>query len=577
MKVSDYVVDFLAEKGIDTIFGYQGSSVAHTINSISSNGKVKYVQLYHEQAAGFAANAYACVRQDSFGVAIACSGPGSTNLITSIANAFYDSIPCLYITGQVSTNGIRKDKSIRQLGFQETDIVEIVKPITKYAVRIDEASKIGYYLDKAYYLMINGRQGPVLIDIPHNIQASHVDLEKIEHFNPTVGKQRQEEIPWTQIMNLLKKSKRPLVLIGGGIHGNKCKEKLYDVIHKYDLPVVSSYRGKDKFDNFDIHYIGTIGAYGNRYANLAVRYCDLLLVIGSRIDGRQTGDDMDGFAPSANIIYVDIDQNEIATKPSRYIKVNCDAEKFLIELCEQITIRADKKWMDIIQKWKIKMPNRTEYRIEEYVNPQAMLEDLSLLIKNDQYFTTSDVGQNQIWVNSSAIIGKKGLLLQSCGLGAMGYSLPAAIGAYFARKVMAISINGDGGIQMNMQELQTIARERLPIKIFVFNNKSLGLIRIYQKKALGGNYVGSVEGYSSPDYEKIAGAYGLEYCLINNNNYMDSIRNILNKKIAILVEVIISSDSTSYPEPAYKRAVYDQEPMLTKNEWKDLEGQVYGM
>lgn len=576
MKVSDYIVDFFVQKGIDIIFGYQGSSVAHIIDSIYRNQDVKYIQLYHEQAAGFAANGYASVSEGGFGVAVACSGPGSTNLVTSIANAFYDSIPCFFITGQVSTSGIRTNRNMRQLGFQETDIVDIVKPITKYAVQVRDPRKIGYCLEEAYYMMQKGRKGPVLLDIPHNIQASQVEEIRANQFIANSDKKRKDEIDLHKVVEVLQKSKRPLVLIGGGITSDYCKKKIKKIIHKWKIPVVSSYRGKDKFDNFNENYLGIIGAYGNRCANIAVQYCDFLLVLGSRIDGRQSGDDMENFAPNATVVYVDIDQAEIDAKPERYIKLNVDIKDFLKEAEFWNMNTQIEPWKVSIQNWKSRYKVELEYTITENVNPQKFFYEMTSFLSNKNYFITADVGQNQIWINSSAIIGENGRLIQSCGLGTMGYSLPAAIGAYYKSNGIGISVSGDGGIQMNIQELQTISRENIPIKIFIINNNSLGLIRVYQEKALGGRFTGSVEGFSSPDYCKLAEAYGIKYYRIDTNDYYSIIREILEDDVPILVEVCVSGESTSYPGPAYKCAVYNQEPLLSDKEWKDIEGEAYG-
>lgn len=575
MKVSDYIVEFLSKKGVEIIFGYQGSSIAHIIDSISKHGKVEYMQLYHEQAAGFAANGYASTGNGKFGVAVVCSGPGSTNLVTSIANAFYDSIPCFFITGQVSTGGIRTNKNMRQLGFQETDIVEIVKTITKYAVRVEDTQKIGYYLDKAYYMMMEGRKGPVLIDIPHNVQAGQIEMSNISRFISSQEKKIRREDEIRKVESALKDTKRPLILVGGGLSDNYTCSLLKNLVNKWDIPVVSSYRGKDKFDNFDKHYIGTIGAYGNRCANIAIQYCDFLLVLGSRIDGRQTGDDIENFAKDAKIIYIDIDQSELDEKPKRYIKIKSSIDDFLknIEIIKpSIEIN---NWKKNIQYLKEKFNIESEYKIAEDVNPQKFLRDITLFIQDKKYFLVADVGQNQIWINSSGLISEEGKLLQSCGLGAMGYSLPAAIGAYYAEKVTGISVSGDGGIQMNIQEFQTVARENIPLKIFIMNNNSLGLIRVYQEKALQGNYVGSVQGFSSPDYRKLAMAYGIKYYLVTGNNYNNLIKNILEESGPVIVEVRVSSNSTAYPGPAYKCAVYNQEPLLKDEEWKDIEEKIY--
>jgi acetolactate synthase-1/2/3 large subunit len=577
MKVSDYIVSFLEKLGTTVIFGYQGSSISHIIDSISRNDKMNYIQAFHEQAAAFAANGYAEVGGE-VGVAVSCSGPGAINLMNGIANAYYDSHRCMFITGQVSTPGIRLNKKIRQLGFQETDIVSMVEPITKYAVTIMKAEDIAYHLEKAVFFMTSGRPGPVVIDIPHNIQASIINENSLKHFELPVVEKVDERINITKSIEMLKNSKRPVLLLGGGAKGIKTDPCLISKLKKMKVPMVSSYRGKDILDNTSANYFGVIGAYGNRGANFLVKYCDIIIVVGSRLDGRQTGDNLISFANGAKVIYVDIDNVEISEKPGRFVKICCDSNKFLHEMLEELDeYEWNEKWISVAEKWKKRFDSCSEYIENKLVNPNKFVFDLVKCINGASILTT-DVGQNQIWTNSSVLIEDGGYLIQSCGLGAMGYSLPAAIGAYFKyQNLPLLCICGDGGFQMNMQELQTIAIQKIPVKIFILNNKSLGLIRIYQNKALNSNCIGSVHGFSSPDYEKLAKAYDLPFYRLQNNEYHDMLNLIVDLDTACLVEVCISENSTCFPEPTYKSTVENQSPLLSDRQRVQIEEEVYNI
>lgn len=576
MKLSDYVVSYLEKFGIDTIFGYQGSSVAHLVDSVSKSKNITYIQTLHEQAASFAANGYALCK-NSIGAALACSGPGAINLINGIANSYYDSVPCIFITGQVSTSGIRDENSkIRQLGFQETDIVSIVKSITKYAVTIKNKDEIAFHLEKAFYLMLEGRPGPVLLDIPHNIQASIVEPERFKHFKRVNKKNVLSKNTIKESIEILKKAQRPLMLLGGGARSLKDNDTLEMFLRESNLPVISSYLGKDIIDNEIVNYIGVLGAYGNRYANWAVQYCDVLLIIGSRIDERQTGGDLGCFAEDAQIIYVDIDSWENMGKPERYLKIVAESSEFIKILLEDLKgVKWSQSWLTAINIWKNRYVHWKEYTLSDGVNPNKFIFDLTC--KTTKSFAiTVDVGQNQIWTNASSLLKKGCYLIQSGGLGSMGFSLPAAIGAFYSHRYEEIfCFCGDGGIQMNIQELGTISTNKIPIKIIVFNNQSLGLIRVYQEKALKSNFEGSVYGFASPQYEDIAKAYSIEYIQISDNNYDEKLQYIIENNEAMLVEVRISKQSTCFPEPTYRSTFNNQSEVLANEEKERIRLEAY--
>lgn len=577
MKLSDYIATFLKSNGVDTVFGYQGSSISHTIDSICRCDGITFVENRHEQAAAFAANGYALAK-NHVGVAISCSGPGATNLITGIADAYYDSLPCLFISGQVSTREMRKNNDIRQFGFQETDIVSLVAPITKYAVTIMDPSRIAYEMEKAMYLMKDGRHGPVLLDIPHNVQGSNIDVEQLEHFVlPTVHTNTNLSVLCQEITEMISKSERPVLLLGGGCRALIVDQGSVGFLENISIPIVSSYRGKDIINNYSSNYCGTLGIYGNRSANLAVKHCDLLLVLGSRLDGRQTGGDYAQFADNAKVVVIDLDEAELDQMPDSYKKICADVRCFVSVLSTNTFVKKD-VWLSLVKKWSERYPDDCEYTILDKVNPNKFLQKLSNMVNKEVIFTL-DVGQNQLWGNTSLKIGKESTLLQSCGLGTMGFALPAAIGGYCASHKQTICICGDGGFQMNVQELQTIISQNIPIKIFVLNNQSLGLIRVYQSKALNNRFFGSVDGFGSPDYEILAKAYGILYDKIEDNKYDEKLKDVLAVDGPCLVEVCVSENSTCYPEPTYLSTIENQSPILTDDEKNTIRlevGKLYG-
>ena len=570
MKLSDYLAEYISHQVASVVFGYQGSSVCHMIDSIHSHPGLTFVESRHEQGAAFAANAYAQLSR-SAGVALSCSGPGAINLVAGIANAFFDSIPCLFLCGQVSTKELRPDERLRQYGFQETDIVSLVKPITKYAVQIREPQQIAYELEKAVSLMKSGRPGPVLLDVPHDVQRSDVDTERLAHYAPPLPEDaRPLEADLAAVETCFNSSKRPVIVLGGGCSELAEHGALKQYLAGLRVPVVVSYRGRDVWSNEDPHFGGVIGAYGNRSANWAVYHSDMLLGIGTRLDNRQTGGDMASFAPKARKFAVDVDPVELTCKGDYVQGIRADAIAFLRELAARDRLRPHNgSWADVVSKWVLRMPASRDYQLPG-VNPNKLLEQIGRMGGKDAVFT-ADVGQNQIWTNASLFMCRGARLLQSGGLGSMGYALPAAVGAAFAdpgRPVICLS--GDGGFQMNVQELQTVRLHDLPVKAFVFNNRSLGLIRIYQQKAMGGRVPGSVEGFGSPEYKTLADAYGFRYARIDEEIEDKRMKAMLTDPAPYLIEVCVHEGSTCCPEPTYMRSVENQSPILSDKEAEEI-------
>lgn len=565
MKVSDFIVEFLAKHGVTHIFGYAGGAVTHILDSIYKNSDMEFVSVYHEQAAAFAAEGYARIKND-IGVALATSGPGATNLITGIGSAFFDSIPCLYITGQVNTYEYKGDSSIRQLGFQETDIVSIVAPITKYAVRVSEPKSIQYELQKAVALANNPRKGPVLLDIPMDIQRADIDPDSLSIYEEERKEGHNNVEQLKEVIKIINNSSRPVILAGGGVRTAGASELLCEFARETSIPVVSSLMGLDACN--DNSFYGLIGTYGNRYANYALANSDVILALGSRLDTRQTGTNIYTFAREAKIIRIDIDKNELQRQIKKdELSLNMDVADFLRSInknMDSISLHDLEPWCAILMEYKKKY---SSYAKEALTDPNYIMSRISEATKEGDIICL-DVGQNQMWAAQSLDLKKKQRLLLSGGMGAMGFSLPVAIGAYYAmpdKNIVAIA--GDGGFQMNIQELQLIKRNKLPIKVIIMNNNCLGMIRHFQEMYFEGRYGGTITGYEAPDFCSIAQSYGVESISINKEEELCKIEETLNTNHAMLICIQLPQTTYVYPKLAVGKPIEDQEPLLDRVEF----------
>lgn len=551
MKASDYIVEYLLRQNITDVFGYPGGMVTHLMDSLSKF-PIKSHVTYHEQGAAFAACGYAQTT-GKVGVAYATSGPGATNLITGICNAYFDSIPTLFITGQVNTFEYKGDLGVRQRGFQETDIVSIVSPVTKYAVRITDATKLKWYLDYAFYIALEGRRGPVLLDIPMDIFRADIDPQSMEGFEAPVY---NRDTSFDKLKEALSKASRPVILAGSGIKTSNAADKFNEVIRKHDIPVVTTMLAVDTAkDSY-----GFIGAYGTRTANFIVAKSDLVISLGARLDVRQTGARRENFAPDAVIVRVEIDAGELSLRVhDDEIQIHADVNDVLDTLLEADT-RDLTGWNEVCRKIREELKDIDDRLPNKYVSR------ISELIPENSVITT-DVGQNQVWVAQSFKVKDGQRIFFSGGHGAMGYSLPAAIGCALADGKAVYSFQGDGGIQMNIQELQTIARENLPVKIILFNNSALGMIRHFQEMYFEDNYVQTVPsgGYTVPDFGAIAAAYKIPYRCIGKVEEIDD--SLFDAEGPQFVEVRITEPTYVYPKLEYGKPNQDQEPLLDRKRY----------
>lgn len=531
-KVSDYIANYLVEQGVDKVFGYIGGNNAHIFDSVDNHPNMELVNSIHEQGSGFAAEGYARVR-NTLGVATATSGPGATNLITPLVSCFLDSIPVVFITGQVNTYEYKYDIPVRQIGFQETDIVSIVKPVTKYTVLIDNVENIRYELEKACFLAQYGRKGPVLVDIPINIQYQSFEPDKMLSFYESdefkslnANEKSIENKVVKPVVDLLNNAQKPLILVGGGVRLSNAKEELLSLLEKTEIPVISSLMGKDVVSQEYTYNLGFIGVYGVNQALTALEKCDFLLILGSRLDARQTTRDLEGFAANAKIVHVDIDQNELGLRKKADIEINDDIKKFLFQMNhENIKVNIS-EWHDTVLSYKKSLRSTTKFNLAEHV-PSQILATLSKYL-NESDVVCVDVGMHQMWSAQSLENKISQRVLYSGGLGAMGFALPVAIGATLGSGERAIVISGDGGFQMNLQELEVIKRRGLPIKVFIINNGVLGMVKQMQSEYLEHNYIGTQNDYSTPSFKKIAEAYGIRAHEISD---IAMIENLIKKTL----------------------------------------------
>lgn len=570
MKVSDYIVQFLCKKGIKYVFGHIGGFNADILDSLYLNKNIKYVLNYHEQASAFAANAYSAIKNDT-GVAMSSGAPSSCNLIPGIANAYFDSNPCIFICGSSNSLGSKESDNIRQNLFEEIDMLPIVSSITKYAVKINNPLDIRYELEKAFYTANEGRKGPVLIDIPYNIAREDIDTANLKSFEQQ-NIDKYDDFNIEQIKTILQNSKMPLILAGGGMKSNYARKKLKELLKKIKIPVVASLCGLDVLPHNHECYLGFIGHYGNRYANLAVAHCDCLIVLGSRLDERQLGGYKTKLSENTKIIRVDIDKFELGRKIPETLSIFSPVENFLSNLLKEDLESYDySNWRNLLNSWKNKYPS---YDLSsDKINANNFLRYISDLLPSDAIIC-ADVGQNQMSTAQVVKLDNNRRLLNSAGYASMGFSLPAAIGAAYVtdKKTMILSINGDGGLQMNIQELQTIKRDNLPVNIILLNNHCLGMIRKTQERLFNGRCFASVQGYSAPNFQAISKAYEIPYLCIKSVDDYIKVQDFLSSSSPRFVEVTLPVNIENYPEPG--DYIDRQNPLLNEAEIEKIKDEI---
>jgi acetolactate synthase-1/2/3 large subunit len=562
MKASDFIASFLSKKGIESVFELSGGMITHILDSLNQTTDIKIITMHHEQAAAFAAEGYARITGLP-GVALATSGPGATNLLTGIGSCFFDSTPAVFITGQVNTHEQKGERDIRQLGFQETDIVAMARPITKACFLVNDADELEEVFEKAFALATEGRPGPVLIDIPMNVQRAQIEVkENFSHDNKPIV---ISEDTLNALIKDIKNAKRPLILAGRGIKAGNSQSAFDQFIQKTQIPVTTTLLGLDTISYDDDLRIGFIGSYGNRWANIAFGECDLLIVLGSRLDIRQTGADTK-FIENRKIYHIDCESGEVNNRVTGCVGIIANLNDFFpqFEKASQSTeFYLPTEWLNHVNELRAEWPDINELT-PEGINPNKFMHALSKASAENKVYL-ADVGSHQMWSAQSLEIDKGQHFLTSGGMGAMGFSLPAGIGACIAlNNQPVVVIIGDGCMQINIQELQTIVRNNLKVKIVVLNNRTLGMIRQFQDSYFESRYQSTYWGYSAPDFSKVAIAYGIDAMTIESPDDIASAVSWLwtdeNKDKPQLLQVMVDPHTNTYPKIAFGKPITEMEP-----------------
>jgi acetolactate synthase I/II/III large subunit len=563
IKISDLVIETLQKEGVNIFFGVTGGAVVHFFDSISKRKGVSSIFFNHEQSAAFAVEAYAKSKK-GIGAGIFTTGPGATNALTGLAAAWLDSIPCVFISGQSRTTSTIGQRNLRQVGTQEVNIVEMVKPITKYAVTVRHLHEVKYHLHKAIFLARHGRAGPVWIDIPVDISWSSIIKTELKDFDskreyPTDNSNALNASLLKKLQSFLNDSKRPLLVIGQGARLAGVENELKEIIEKFSIPFVTTWSMCDFLESDHLLNIGRLGISGQRGANLAVQNCDTLICIGTHLNNSITGTLFDAFAREAKVVVVNIDKDEIDNIPVKVdLKINCDVKDFLIEFSSlgKLLIK-NKTWLTKCISYSELNDFSEKYAdIQEGINSLYFKKVISDKANENTIFVTDGGGTN-VYSSFQACFNKKNQkLILSTGICSMGSGLPEAIGVYFANpECPIICFIGDGSFPFNMQEFQLVKDLKLPIKFFILNNNGYTSIKTTQADFLGGNFIGSSPdaGIHLIDIEKAASCFGIDYCLLNNNNQMMSeLDKILDSNEAIICEIILSNDEIIEPRQGYK-------------------------
>ena len=564
-----------------------GGGAMHLNDSLGKSKKIKYVCCLHEQACAIAAEAYARVN-NKIGLLMVTTGPGGTNALTGVAGAYLESTPMFVVSGQVKRLDMINGQGIRQQGMQELDIISVVKSITKYAALVDDPLLIKYHIDRALYEAMNGRKGPVWLDIPLDVQATMIDENSLIGYTPfELPKNTNLEKHVLRVIDYLNESERPVLLAGNGIRLANAIDEFKELIDVLNIPVLTTWNGIDLIENNNPLFFGRPGGLGHRYANFIQQNSDFFLSIGARLNLLQTGYNFDGFAREATKVMVDIDESELhKTNVRPDLPICADAKEFIRLLLKNkhlIKKNNREKWFEYSKNVRDKYPLiRKEYYEENgYANTYVLLNEITDKMSNDEVYVAGSSG-SCIDISMQAFKVKSGQrVFTTKGLASMGYGLPSTIGAALASNKKVVSVNGDGGFQMNIQELHTIRRMNLPIKIFVLCNDGYGAIFNTQTNLFNGNLVACNEksNLSIPNIYDISNAYKIRTVVINDNSEIEAkVEEVLSGFDPVVCCVHVPLDLKALPKQvSYKRSDGQMEslpleymsPMLSDEELKE--------
>lgn len=572
-RVSNYIADFFAQSGIETIFTVVGGGAMYLNDSFGHHPKLHCIYNHHEQASAMAADAYFRINNEMAGVCVT-SGPGAINALNGVAGAFQDSIPMIIVSGQTKTVLMTRNSGLdlRTLGNQEFDIMSALGKMTKFSETVMDAEDIRYYLEKAFFLALNGRPGPCWLEVPVDIQGSIIDTEtlhgydiELENSGAVLDSDKELKNKIELIYNKLKSAKRPVLYVGNGVRISGGKDFLYKLTERLHIPVVTCWDSIDLIESDNPFYVGRAGMMGDRPGNFAVQNSDLVLAIGNRLNIYQVGYQLDTWAREAFVIDVDIDEKELKKPTIRVdLPVCYDASKFISMLLSKLHNDSDihkntKAWLIKCQMWKEKYPvvQKKHYEQESPLNVYAFIDSLSRALPEEMITVVAN-GSASVVGSATYYIKNNQRFIMNCGMSSMGYDLPAAIGACIgAGNKAIICIAGDGSIMMNIQELQTIVTNNLPIKIILINNQGYQQIRLTQTNIFKKNLVGvgpDSNDLGFPDFGKVAYAFELPYMKCERKAEMiNAIRWLLNEPKYCLLEVCCSTDQAFEPKSATKR------------------------
>lgn len=567
MKASDALAQFLITHRVQTCFELVGGMITHLLDSFAESGQFNIVSMHHEQSAAFAAEGVARYTQGkTVAVAMGTSGPGATNLITGIGSCWFDSVPCLFITGQVNTRELKGERAIRQQGFQELDIVEVSRSLTKYAVRVDRPEDLLPALHQALSFALSGRQGPVLIDIPNDVQRTDIpDALVTQWLNTPLNIETASEADrnaLNALAELCATAERPLICIGGGARWADAMDDWLQTADTLGIPYVSTLMGHERVVARS-HYFNMIGSYGNREANFAVQHCDLLIVIGARLDVRQTGSDMADFARQAKVVQIDIDPAQLNNRVQADLNICTTASRFFaaFPLHADTFPCLDNTWFAQLAQQR-ERADRNEYA-DWIISPSVLFNTLNRTLRDQHVDYVCDVGNHQMWAAQSLRLSPNQAVHYSGGMGAMGFALPTALGIAIQSQRKVVVITGDGSLQINIQELDTLNRLGLDVTIIVMNNTVLGMVKNFQDMYFDGRDQSTRKGYSSPAFSKIAEAYGIEAHRVENEaDLIQLLEQTAELHTPRLIEVMMVGATECRPRLAFGAKLDEQLPKL---------------
>ena len=562
MRLADFVIKFLEEKKIDTVFTVSGGGSIFLCDALYKSKKLKYIACHHEQAVAYATESYSRARNKP-GAAIVTTGPGGTNCASGVACCWIDSVPAIFISGQVFLNQTIGNSGLRQVGVQEFDIVNMVKSITKYAVIIRKPNEIKYHLEKAYNICTEGRPGPVWIDIPANIQNAKINPKKLINYKPAVKIKKSSILDKKikKIAKLFLKYNRPMFHIGHGVKISKGQKYIRKIVDKFKIPFALTWNASDLIESNHPSYVGKPGAFAERGSNFIIQNCNLYISVGTRLPFMVTGYNSKDFARKAKKVMVDIDENEVKnSKVELYEKVNCDATYFLKILLKYLPtkIKLSKSWLEYCKNIRKKYPIVLEKfkSQKKFVNSYYFIDLLSDIL-NSRDIIVTDMGLSFVGTHPAFKVKRGQKLYTNSGHAPMGWGLPAAVGAcYASKKRRIICLVGEGGLQMNIQELATIMHNKLPIKIFIYNNGGYLTIKQTQQLGFGSRIMGSNSnsGISFPDYRKIAQSHKIKYMkIVNNKNLKKKINKILIGNKPMICELMLDHNQEQMPKAINRR------------------------